>query len=90
MNCFTLRIIIILMETIKDLYISALGRVLSGWTAGGGAEYALGYGWSVKGEYLYVDFGVPPHASPLGRDAPSDLPRTPPSTTCATMSSAPA
>jgi outer membrane immunogenic protein len=29
----------------------------SGWTVGGGAEYALGYGWSVKGEYLYVDFG---------------------------------
>jgi outer membrane immunogenic protein len=30
---------------------------LSGWTVGVGAEYALGYGWSVKGEYLYVDFG---------------------------------
>jgi outer membrane immunogenic protein len=30
---------------------------ISGWTVGGGAEYALGYGWSVKGEYLYVDFG---------------------------------
>jgi len=29
----------------------------SGWTVGGGLEYALGYGWSVKGEYLYVDFG---------------------------------
>jgi outer membrane immunogenic protein len=29
----------------------------SGWTVGGGMEYALGYGWSVKGEYLYVDFG---------------------------------
>jgi outer membrane immunogenic protein len=28
----------------------------SGWTVGGGIEYALGYGWSVKGEYLYVDF----------------------------------
>jgi outer membrane immunogenic protein len=28
-----------------------------GWTAGAGAEYAVGYGWSVKGEYLYVDFG---------------------------------
>jgi outer membrane immunogenic protein len=27
-----------------------------GWTVGGGIEYALGYGWSVKGEYLYVDF----------------------------------
>ena len=29
----------------------------SGWTVGGGIEYALGYGWSAKGEFLYVDFG---------------------------------
>jgi outer membrane immunogenic protein len=29
----------------------------SGWTVGGGLEYALGYGWSAKGEFLYVDFG---------------------------------
>jgi outer membrane immunogenic protein len=29
----------------------------SGWTVGGGLEYALSYGWSVKTEYLYVDFG---------------------------------
>jgi outer membrane immunogenic protein len=29
-----------------------------GWTVGGGVEYALGYGWSVKGEYLYADFGT--------------------------------
>jgi len=29
-----------------------------GYTVGGGAEYALGYGWSVKGEFLYVDFGT--------------------------------
>jgi outer membrane immunogenic protein len=28
----------------------------SGWTVGAGIEYVLGYGWSVKGEYLYVDF----------------------------------
>jgi outer membrane immunogenic protein len=28
----------------------------TGWTVGGGWEYALGYGWSVKGEYLYVKF----------------------------------
>jgi outer membrane immunogenic protein len=27
-----------------------------GWTVGGGAEYAVGYGWSVKGEFLYVKF----------------------------------
>ena len=25
-----------------------------GWTAGGGAEYALGGGWSAKADYLYV------------------------------------
>jgi len=31
-------------------------NTLSGWTVGFGAEYALGYGWSIKGEYLYMDF----------------------------------
>lgn len=29
----------------------------AGWTAGGGLEWALNRNWSVKGEYLYVDFG---------------------------------
>ena len=28
-----------------------------GWTAGLGSEYAVGNGWSVKAEYLYVDLG---------------------------------
>jgi outer membrane immunogenic protein len=28
-----------------------------GWTLGGGAEYALDAHWSVKAEYLYVNFG---------------------------------
>ncbi len=28
----------------------------TGWTLGAGYEYLLGYGWSVKGEYLYVKF----------------------------------
>jgi len=28
-----------------------------GWTIGGGGEYALGNGWSLKAEYLYADFG---------------------------------
>jgi outer membrane immunogenic protein len=32
----------------------------SGWTAGAGLEYAFLNNWSVKGEYLYVDFGNGP------------------------------
>lgn len=28
-----------------------------GWTAGVGGEYAVGNGWSLKSEYLYVDLG---------------------------------
>jgi outer membrane immunogenic protein len=28
-----------------------------GWTVGAGTEYALGKGWSVRGEFLYVDLG---------------------------------
>ncbi|MGY8666305.1 outer membrane protein [Bradyrhizobium sp. UFLA05-109] len=28
-----------------------------GWTAGAGGEYAVGNGWSLKAEYLYVDLG---------------------------------
>jgi len=28
-----------------------------GWTAGGGVEYKINPSWSVKGEYLYFDFG---------------------------------
>jgi outer membrane immunogenic protein len=27
-----------------------------GWTVGAGTEYALGHGWAVRGEFLYVDF----------------------------------
>jgi opacity protein-like surface antigen len=30
----------------------------SGWTVGAGWEYALGYGWSIKSEFLYMDFGT--------------------------------
>ncbi|MGE0626239.1 MAG: type I-E CRISPR-associated endoribonuclease Cas2e [Hyphomicrobiaceae bacterium] len=31
--------------------------VRTGWTVGGGVEYALGSNWSLKGEYLYTGFG---------------------------------
>jgi len=29
----------------------------TGWTAGGGLEYAVTNDWSIKGEYLYMDLG---------------------------------
>jgi len=32
--------------------------VLVGYAVGGGLEYALGSGWSVKGEYLHMGFGT--------------------------------
>jgi outer membrane immunogenic protein len=32
-------------------------RTKTGWTAGGGVEYAVSGPWSVKAEYLYVDLG---------------------------------
>jgi outer membrane immunogenic protein len=32
-------------------------KVMVGWSAGGGIEWMLGGGWSVKAEYAYFDFG---------------------------------
>ena len=32
-------------------------QTLAGWTVGGGVEWALDRNWTIKGEYLYVNFG---------------------------------
>jgi outer membrane immunogenic protein len=52
----------------------------SGWTVGGGFEYALGYGWSAKGEFLYVKFDdftafstIPPSVARVGLVAPREV-----------------
>jgi outer membrane immunogenic protein len=36
----------------------------SGWTVGAGTEYALGYGWSIKSEFLYVQLSRSAFFSP--------------------------
>ena len=38
-------------------YPADFSKTNVGWTVGGGAEIALGKGWSVKVEYLYYDLG---------------------------------
>jgi outer membrane immunogenic protein len=38
-------------------YVGSSQPVLTGWTAGGGLEYALSHNWTVKAEYLYVSLG---------------------------------
>jgi acyl-coenzyme A synthetase/AMP-(fatty) acid ligase len=40
-------------------------RAEAGWTVGGGLEWGLNEHWSVKGEYLYIDFGKVTHKSPV-------------------------
>jgi len=51
----------------------------TGWTVGAGWEYALGYGWSIKGEYLYVKFDdyttftTPPFGGAGGNIAPRNV-----------------
>jgi outer membrane immunogenic protein len=35
----------------------SVSKTKAGWTVGGGVEYAVLNAWSVKAEYLYVDFG---------------------------------
>jgi outer membrane immunogenic protein len=34
----------------------SLSHTKTGWTVGGGIEYGVGGGWSVKAEYLYLQF----------------------------------
>jgi outer membrane immunogenic protein len=34
-------------------------KTVTGWTVGGGLEYAFWNNWSFKAEYLYADFGSP-------------------------------
>jgi outer membrane immunogenic protein len=51
------RICFPLGSTCDGDFRGSVDRIKTGWTVGGGAEYALGNNWSLKAEYLYVDLG---------------------------------
>jgi outer membrane immunogenic protein len=36
---------------------SSADEIKAGWTVGGGAEFMLTRNWSLKAEYMYLDFG---------------------------------
>jgi outer membrane immunogenic protein len=43
--------------TATTLAPGSAGNTLIGYAVGAGVEYALGGGWSIKGEYLHLGFG---------------------------------
>jgi outer membrane immunogenic protein len=45
-------------STVAFVNPSDLNTLMSGWTAGGGAELAFCNNWTVRAEYLYVDLGT--------------------------------
>lgn len=47
-----------------------VSQTRTGWTFGGGIEYAVTHNWSVKGEYLYADLGQSSAAAPSFTGAP--------------------
>ena len=49
-----------LVNTLQSCHVGGTSGTRTGWTAGGGIEWAFAprpFGWSVKAEYLYSDFG---------------------------------
>src|SRR4029453_1285096 len=48
-NVYTIGLPVFLTESVS--------RTRSGWTVGGGLEYAVANNWSVRAEYRYSDFG---------------------------------
>ncbi len=48
-------------------------KLRRGWTVGGGLEYGIGGGWSIKGEYLYYDLGSNRSAVDFGLVVDTDV-----------------
>jgi outer membrane immunogenic protein len=45
------------VNALGDTYAGSVSSTRTGWTAGGGAEWAFANGWSAKAEYLHIDLG---------------------------------
>jgi outer membrane immunogenic protein len=61
-----------------EVDIGSVGEnhMFAGWTAGGGLEVGLTRNWSVKAEYLYIDFGSENYVlTHTGNDLTSNLVR---------------
>ncbi|WP_295848513.1 outer membrane beta-barrel protein [Tardiphaga sp.] len=43
--------------TVPGIVTASESKNLSGWTVGGGVEYMVAPSWSLKGEYMYADYG---------------------------------
>ena len=48
------------LGAVNPCFAGSSHQTLTGWTAGGGLEYALTQQWSVRGEYLYVSLDNKP------------------------------
>jgi outer membrane immunogenic protein len=53
-----------LLFTDTSSFTGSASATRTGWTVGGGFEWALVQNWSVKAEYLYIDLGTWGYASP--------------------------
>ena len=46
-----------ILGTLNNCHVGGFSDTRTGWTAGGGFEWAFAPSWSVKAEYLFADFG---------------------------------
>jgi outer membrane immunogenic protein len=53
--------------------VGTSGDIRTGWTVGGGVEYAMNRNWSLKAEYLYVDLGKFNCGAACGVAPPTDV-----------------
>src|SRR5262249_21312103 len=56
-NAFVDDAIAMLAATVNTSGSSSASRIIAGLTVGGGVEWALFANWTLKAEYLYLDFG---------------------------------